>query len=227
VNLRNNLRNMMSDEENAESGASEFAHGVAKFHLAGDVQGVSGFVEEQGVRFMNQGAGDQGALGFSGRHFENGAVSEVGNPHAGEGGMGPGAVFGVRVMIGENARAAEEAGKDNIEAGGLGGAGGEEIGGDDAEGRTEFKNIPEGAAENGDGRIFALKGVALAREGLDEGGFAGAVGTKDADVFAHGDAEGKAVKGDVIATEDGDVAELEERGRGVGHRKSIPGLRIK
>ena len=195
----------MSDEEDAEPGTGELAHGVAKLELAGNVEGVAGLVEEQGVGIVNQGASDERALGFTGRHFEDRAVGKVGDAQAGQGVIGTGMMFGMRLMIGENAGAAEEAGEDDVEAGGIGGASGEEIRGDDAESRAEFEDVPEGTAEDGDGGIVALKRVALAREGLDESGFAGTVGAEDADVLADGDAKGEAVKGNVLAAEDGDV----------------------
>ena len=123
----------MSDEEDAEPGAGELAHGVAELELAGNVEGIAGLVEEQGVRIVNQGASDERALGFTGRHFEDRAVGKVGDAHAGQGVAGTGMMFGMRLMIGENAGTAEEAGEDNVEAGGIGGAGGEEIRGDDSE----------------------------------------------------------------------------------------------
>jgi hypothetical protein len=114
-------------------------------------------------------------------------------------------LFGMKLMIGENTGAAEEAGEDDVEAGGIGGASGEEIRGDDAEGGAEFEDVPEGTAEDGDGRIVPQNRVALAREGLDESGFAGAVGAEDADVLADSDAKGEAVKGNVLAAENSDV----------------------
>jgi hypothetical protein len=214
---------MVSDEKDAKAGTGQFAHGLAEFDLAGNVEGVAGFVEKQGVRMVNQGTGDQSALGFSRGHFENGAVGERGDTHAGESGVRMGAMFGVRLMIGENTRAAEKSGKDDVEAGGIRGASREEIGRNDAQSRAEFENIPEGASKNGDGRIFALKGVALASESLDEGRFTRTVGTEDADVLANGDAEGEAVEGDILAAEYGDILQIEQgRSHGQGFpRKSL------
>ena len=123
----------MSDEEDAEPGTGELAHGVAKPELTGNVEGVAGLVEEQGVRIVNQGASDERALGFTGRHFEDRAVGKVGDAQAGQGVIGTGMMFGMRLMIGENAGAAEEAGEDHVEAGGIGGASGEEFRGDHAQ----------------------------------------------------------------------------------------------
>lgn len=74
-----------------------------------------------------------------------------------------------------------------------------------------------------------MKRVALPGEGLDESGFAGTVGAENADVLADRDAKGEAVKGDVLAAEDGDVVEVEERRshlgeftlRGRGNRRGV------
>jgi hypothetical protein len=212
INFRNDFRDMMSDEKDAESGAGELAHGVAEFELTGNIEGVARLIEEQGVGLVNEGARDERALGFSRRHLEDGAVSKVGNAHAGQGVVRAGVVFGMGLMIGEDASAAEETGEDDIEAGGIGGASRKEIGGDDAEGGAQFEDIPERAAKDGDGGIFALKRVALAGEGLDEGGFAGAVGAEDTDMLADSDTNREAVESDVLAANDGYVVQIEERG---------------
>src|SRR5271167_4919033 len=52
--------------------------------------------------------------------------------------------------------------------------------------------------------------LSLASESLDEGRFTRAVGAQDADVLAHGDAQGEAVEGDILAAEHGDILQLEE-----------------
>ena len=143
INFGNNFRDVMSDEKDAESGASELAHDQAKLELTGNVEGVARLVEEQGVRIVNQGASDERALGFSGGHFEDRAFGKVSDAHAGQGGVSVGVMFGMRPMIGENAGAAEEAGEHHVETGGVGSASGEEIRGDDAEGGAKFKDIPE------------------------------------------------------------------------------------
>ena len=145
-------------------------------------------------------------------------MREVRDAHAGQGVVSTGVMFGMRMMIGKDANAAEEAGEDHVETGGIGGASGEQIRGDDAEGGTEFEDIPERLAQDGDGGIFALKRVALAREGLDQGGLAATVGAEDADVFANRDAKGEAVEGDVLTAKNSDVLQVEERG---SHRREF------
>ena len=132
IDFGDNFRDMMSDEEDAKSGTGELAHGVAKLELTSNVEGVARLVEEQGVRIVNQGASDERALRFSGGHFEDRAVGEVSNAHARQGVVSAGVMFRMRLMIGEDAGTAEEAGQDDVETPGIGSASGEQIGGDDA-----------------------------------------------------------------------------------------------
>jgi hypothetical protein len=132
IDFRNNFRDMMSNEEDAESGAGELAHDEAELELTGNVEGVARLVEEQGVRIVNQGTSDERALGFSGGHFEDRALRKVSNTHAGQGVVSAGVMFRMRLMIGEDAGTAEEARQDDVETRGIGGASGEQIGGDDA-----------------------------------------------------------------------------------------------
>lgn len=75
VHFRNDLGYMMGDENDAEAGLREMAHGVAKLELRGNVEGVGRLVEEKGLRIVDQGAGDERALGFAGGHLGDGAFS--------------------------------------------------------------------------------------------------------------------------------------------------------
>ena len=54
-------------------------------------------------------------------------------------------------------------------------------------------------------------GVALAGDGLDEGGFAAAVGAEDGDVLAGVDGEVDVVEDDVVAAGYVDVGQMQER----------------
>jgi hypothetical protein len=82
-------------------------------------------------------------------------MRKMSDAHAGESAVRARAMMGMRLMIGENARAAKEAGKDHVEAGRVGGTGGQQIRGYDPEAGAKFRNIPQGAAQNGDGGIVA------------------------------------------------------------------------
>jgi len=85
--------------------------------------------------------------------------------------------------------------------------------GDNAQMSAELRNIPALAAEQAQLRGGRDDGIALAGDGFDERDFPAAVGAKDSDVFAVGDAGGDCVQDDVVAAGDRDVAHDEEVGR--------------
>jgi hypothetical protein len=90
--------------------------------------------------------------------------------------VGAGAHFGRDVEIGPERRGGEESGNDGVEAAGDGGALAGELGGNDAEVGAELGDVPPFAAEEAELGGGRDDGVALAGEGLDEGGFAAAGG---------------------------------------------------
>lgn len=134
--------------------------------------------------------------------------------HELEGLVSAGAHFRRDMEVGPEGRGGEESGNDRVEAAGDGCAFTGEFGGDDAEVGAELGNVPTLAAEEAQLRGGCDDGVALAGDGLDEGGFAAAVGTEDGKVFAVGDAQGDVVKDDVVAAGDRDIAHEEEVGWG-------------
>ncbi len=219
VDFGDDIGQMMGDEEDAESGGGEFAGGVAEFGLGAEVEGVGGFVEDEGLGVVDEGAGDDGAADFAGRHFVDGAIGEMGDVEEVHQFTGAGVHFGGDVMVGPDADGGEEAGEDGFADGvGLGALGGEVVG-DDAEEGAEVKDVPGIAAE--DAHFAGGRGIArveFAGDGLDEGGFAAAVGAEDGDVFAKGDGEGDVFEAGAIAAEDGDVAKFEEGG---GHGQTF------
>jgi hypothetical protein len=68
-----------------------------------------------------------------------------------ERGVAAGEEIRIGFVMREDARAAEEAGEDDVAAGRIGGAGGEQVGRDDAEQGAEFEDVPALFAEDGDG----------------------------------------------------------------------------
>jgi len=138
----------------------------------------------------------------------------MGNSHAVKRGGGALLVLRQWMMVGKNAGAAEESGEDNVDAGSIGGAGGEKIGRDDTQKKAKLENVPDRAAEDGHGHVFLRKGITFASDGFDQRGFARAIGAEDANVFAGLDEKREAVEGEIATANDGDVAEIEERRRG-------------
>src|SRR5258708_40060556 len=80
---------------------------------------------------------------------------------------------------------------------------------------AELGEIPAAAAEDSDFRAgkagFGDERVEFAVHGLDEGGFAAAVGAEDGDVFAGVDGEVDVVEDDVVAAGYVDVGQMQER----------------
>ena len=75
------------------------------------------------------------------------------------------------------------------------------------------------------GLTIAGDGVALAGDGLDEGGFAAAVGAEDGDVLAGVDGEVDVVEDDVVAAGYVDVSQMQERWHSfLGYRRFVPML---
>ena len=113
-------------------------------------------------------------------------------------------------VVGLHTYAAEETGKDGVAAGDFAGAEGHPVVGDHAQQGTEIEYVPALLAEDGHAGAFALERVALAGDGLDEGGFAAAVGSQDGDVLADADAEAEVVEDDLVAAHDGDVLQFDQ-----------------
>ena len=110
-------------------------------------------------------------------------------------------------QVGPEGAAREEASEDGVAAGGVKGRPAGEFGGDDAEAFLELGEVPAFAAEDADLRLRLDNRVALAGDGLDEGGFAAAVGAEDGDVLAGVDGEVDVVEDDVVAASHVDVGQ--------------------
>lgn len=213
---------VVRDQEDAQAGLHQFAHRFAQLQLRANVEGVAGLVEEERVRLVDQRAGNQRALGFAGGHLGHGARREVGDAEALERGLCSRQMHRIRMVMRENARAAEESGEHHVASCGIGGAGSEQVRRNDAQERAQFENVPALAAEDRNrGAVFCLifgwrQRIALAGDRFDERGFAAAVWPQDADVLSRGDLQIYFTEGGVIAAHYRDVFELEKRrGHGV------------
>src|ERR1700722_15533659 len=204
----------MRYQKNPQARLSEFANRFEELHLRGNVQGVAGFVKEECLRIVDEGTRDQRALRFAGGHVGDTAVGEMRNAESLECGVAACEEFEIRFVMREDSRAAEESREDDVAAGSVGGAGGEQIGRYDAEQGTKLEDVPALFAEDRDGGTFGGKRVAFARDGLDERGLSATVWAEDADVFDRADFQGDVVEGGAVAAHNGDVIESEKRGVG-------------
>ena len=194
---------------------------MAEFALGVEVEGVGGLIEEEhggcGCRAgAYEGSADHDATLLAGGHLAYGLVGEVGGADlleylvgAGVHGRGDGGN-----EIGPEGGAGEEAGEDGVAAGGVERGLTGELGGDYAEALFEFGEVPAVTTEDADagfGLAVAWRdGVALAGDGLDEGGFAAAVGAEEGDVLAGGYGEVDVVEDDVFAAGNVDVLEMQK-----------------
>jgi len=219
--LRKNVGDVVGDHEDADAFAGDAAESVAELALGGEVESVGRFVEEKHFGPVNKGASDHDAALLTGGHFADEFQFEMRGLHELEGLVGASAHFRRDVEVGPEGRGGEEAGNDGVETARDGGALAGKLGGDDAEVGAELGDVPALAAEEAELGGGREDGVALAGEGADQRGFAAAVGTKDGEVFAVGDAEGDGVEDDVVPAGDADVAHEEEVGIvGVGQSLS-------
>src|SRR6266446_9620844 len=79
LNLRNNFRYVVRHEQDSQPGLRKLAHGVAELELRADVQSIAGLVKQQSLWIVHQGACNQRALGFTGGHLRDRAISEMRN----------------------------------------------------------------------------------------------------------------------------------------------------
>jgi len=211
VDLGGDVGDVVGDEEDAGSLLGESAEQVAEFGLGSEIEGVGWLVEEEHLRGGNEGAADHDAALLAGRHLADGLVGEGDGVNLVEDFAGAGTHGFGDGEVGPKGGAGEEAGENGIKAGGgeRGLAG--EFGGDYAETLFEFGEVPALAPEDADLGFRHDDRVALAGDGLDEGGLATAIGAEDGDVLARVDGKVDVVKDDVVAACHVYVCQMQER----------------
>ena len=83
--LGQNVGKVMGDEDEAGAFGDETAQGLAEIALCGEIESVGGLVEQELAGAVHEGAGDEDAAFFSGGHFTNQLIGEMGGLHAREG----------------------------------------------------------------------------------------------------------------------------------------------
>jgi len=73
---------VVGDEDESDAVCDEAAEAFAEVALGGEVEGVGGLVEEELLGAVDKGAGDEDAALFSGGHFADEVVGEVGGVDA-------------------------------------------------------------------------------------------------------------------------------------------------
>lgn len=198
VDLGDDIRNVMGDEENAGPLLGQFAEQMAEFALGADVESVRRLVEEQHLRRTDECAANHDTALLASGHFADRFVRQIDSIDLLEHFVGALAHCGRNHEIGPEGAAGEEAGENCISSRGVERRFSRKFGGDYTEALLEFGKIPSLAAKDADLRFGLDNRIALAGNGLDEGGFTAAIRAKNGDVLTGVDAEIDIVEDEVF-----------------------------
>lgn len=210
LNFRQDVTEVMGNEDEACAFSGQTAQGFAKFALRGEVERIRWLVEKKLAGTVDEGAGDEDAALFASGHFANELCGQVRGFHAGESFGGAGAHFIGDVEIGPESGGGEEAGDHCIKSRSDGGALSGQIGANHAEVLAQLRQIPAIAPEDAHMHAGLDDGVDLAGDGENKRGFAAAIGTEDGDVFPGTDGEIYIVKNDAFSARNVDVGQFEK-----------------
>src|SRR5882762_5310032 len=208
IDLRYDVGEMVSHEDDSNSRLGQRAHRFAKTVLRENIEAIARLIEHQRLRIVHQRACDQDALRLAGRHFRDGAVCEMWDSKPLENGVGAHPVLWLDSLVIEDACTAEETGENDFAAARVARAVGHQIVRYDAEHGAQLEDVPSVAPQNRHRGFFPDDRIALARNGFDERGLAAAVRAQDRDVFARFDAQAEVIECDVVASNDAHVFQV-------------------
>ena len=192
---------VMADKEEAAVGG-EVGHDLSQHALGGFVEAGEGFVEQEDMGLLREGAGDVGALALAAAELEETAVLEVLEVEGGDGGIdnliverAPGAAFAEVRVAAEFDEAADGEGEGGVDGVGLG-----EVGNFVAAGAHGLPMPGNGAGMEGD----------EAGDAFEEGAFAGAVRPEEADAVAAADGKADIAQGRNPSVGDGEIADFQQ-----------------
>src|SRR5467141_284951 len=210
IDLRDDVGEMVSHEDDSNSRLGQRAHRFAKTVLRENVEAIARLIEHQRLRIVHQRARYQDSLRLAGRHFRDGAVREMWDSKPLEHGVGAHPVLWLDSLVIEDACTAEETGDNDFAAARVARAVGHQIVRYDAENGAQFEDVPSVAPQNRHRGFFPDDRIALARYGFDERGLAAAVRAQDRDVFARFAAQAEVIECDVVASNDADVFQVHQ-----------------
>lgn len=215
IHLGEDVAEVVGDHQDANAHAGDGAEDFTQLLLCGHVEGVGRLVEEKHFWRMDECAGDKDAALLAGGHAADKLFCKVMRVQEAESGVGPFAHFGGDSLVGPEGGGAQQAGDDDVAAARGGRSFGRKRLLDDAEILAQLGDDPAVIAEEAHAGAILWDGVALARDGLDERGFAAAVGPEDDHLLATCDAQRNVMENDVFAAGDIDVLHFKKK-RGLG-----------
>ena len=221
--LWKDLGYMVRHQQDPEPGLSKLAHGVSKLDLRADVQRIARLIKKQRLWIVHQRPRDQRPLGFPGGHLGDRAIGKMPNAKPPQSFFRSREKFRIGMMVRKNARAAEETREYYITAGGIRGAGSQQVRRHDSQQRAQLENIPSFASQYGNAGPFPREGITLPRNGLDQCRFAAAIRPQDAHVLPARDLQVHVLEGRAVATHYGDMRKGEQ-GRREGVHSGLNGI---
>lgn len=198
VDLRDDIGDVMGNEENAGPLLGQLTQQVTEFALSADVESVRRLVEEQHLRRTDEGAADHDSALLPSGHLAYGLVRQVDSIDLLEHFVCALTHCGRNHEIGPEGAAGEEAGENGISSRGVERWLTGKFSRDYTEALLEFGKIPALAAKDADLRFGLDDRIALAGNSLNEGGFTAAIRAKNGDVLTGVDAEIDIVEDEVF-----------------------------
>ncbi len=153
IDLRDDVGEMVSHEDDSNPRLGQRAHRFAKTVLRENIEAIARLIEHQRLRIVHQRARNQDALRLTGRHLRDGAVREMRHSKPIENGVGAQSVRRLDSLVIEDAGTAEEAGENDFAAARLARAVGHQIVRYDAE-RSAARRCSIGRAPKSSSRIL-------------------------------------------------------------------------
>lgn len=199
LDFRQDVGEMMGNQQNSSSLLRQQAHGVPQFPLGGQIESVAGLVKQEDLGPMHNGSPNQNALGFAYRHLTHWLVAKVLDLQQMKNFIRPLPHLLGNVEVRPQGRARKEARHHRITTCCVRRAFARQFGGNSTQVPAQLGQVPLLAAKDTEVRIFPHQRIALARKRLDQCRFSAAIRPQDGDVFLLADAQRKVVQHDRIA----------------------------
>ena len=192
--LGRDLVNVVGDEDDGLPRLHEAANDVEVLKAGFEVEAAGRLVEQQRIGIADQRAAEQEPTLFTGGHGGEGTVFQLRHPEPLHDVLGAGAVVGAELLIRPGVRARIVARQDDAQAAHVAPILVLKIVRDDAEVGPQVEDVPALLAEDAYGTALALDGIDVARQQLEQGRFAGAVGSEDGGLASGRDVERQVVE---------------------------------
>ena len=199
LDFRQDIGEMMGNQQNSSSLLRQPAHGVPQLPLRGQIESVARLVEQENLGSMHDGSPNQDALRFAYRHLTHRLVAKVLDfqqlknfvrslPHL----LGD-------MEVRPQSRARKETGHHCVTTRCMRRSFARQFGSNSTQMLAQFGQVPAFAPKDTQVRVFPHQRIALACKRLNQCRFSAAIRSQDGDMFLLTDAQRKFVQHDHIA----------------------------